>query len=107
MEPFRQRVYDIVARVPRGSVVTYGQIAIALGDPYGARRVGWAMHACPQGLPWQRVVNSQGGISLGGPGGALQRALLSGEGVVFDERGCIDLAQYQWDIEMENANGTA
>jgi len=72
---FFQRVYEIAARIPRGKVVTYGQIAVALGDPRQARTVGWAMRSTPEWLdiPWHRVVNSSGGISTRHSFGELYR----------------------------------
>jgi methylated-DNA-protein-cysteine methyltransferase-like protein len=78
--------------------VSYGQIAAALGDARRARVVGWAMRACPDDVPWHRVVNSRGASSLGPAHGGvnLQRALLEDEGVEFDARGCIDLQMYGW-----------
>jgi methylated-DNA-protein-cysteine methyltransferase-like protein len=97
---FFQRVYEIVARVPRGKVVTYGQIAAALGDPRQARTVGWALHSAPDWLdiPWHRVVNSSGGISTRHSiaGSNVQRELLEDEGVIFDEDGHLDLERYRW-----------
>lgn len=92
-------VYDVLARVPAGRVVTYGQIALAIGMPRGARTVGWALRHCPEGLPWHRVVNARGAISGGchAEHEALHRSLLEEEGVVFDENGCIDLRTYGWD----------
>ncbi len=94
-----QQVYALLAHVPPGRVVTYGQIAQALGMPRGARVVGWALRACPEGLPWHRVVNAKGGVSTaGGPESVpLQRALLEEEGVEFGLAGTIDLARYRWD----------
>ena len=103
MQGFAQRVFRLIAQVPEGQVVTYGAIARALEEPQGARMVGWAMHQCPEGLPWHRVLNRQGRISLSGEGGALQRSLLEGEGVQFDERDRVDLARYLWDAEAEYA----
>jgi len=92
------RVYALLAQVPPGRVVTYGQLARALGLPNGARTVGWAMRQCPDGLPWHRVVNSQGYVSHRGRGDseALQRSLLEEEGVALSVRGRIDLACYGW-----------
>jgi methylated-DNA-protein-cysteine methyltransferase-like protein len=92
------QVYALVRRVPAGRVVTYGQIAAALGDPRRARVVGWAMRACPDDVPWHRVVNSRGGLSLGPAHGGvnLQRALLEDEGVEFDATEHIDLRVYGW-----------
>jgi len=98
MKGFYQRVYEIVARIPQGRVATYGQIARALGQPRSARVVGWAMRTCPEDLPWHRVVNNEGRSSLPTPGRELQRALLADEGVLMDELGRVDLAQYLWDI---------
>ncbi len=93
------RVYAVLARVPPGRVVTYGQIALAIGLPRGARTVGWALRQCPPELPWHRVVNVQGAISGGGHAeyAALHRRLLEDEGIVFDLHGCIDLRIYGWD----------
>ena len=97
---FFQRVYKIVAQIPRGKVVTYGQIAAALGDPRQARTVGWAMRSTPEWLdiPWHRVVNSLGGISTRHTAGGLnaQRKLLEGEGIVFNEDGRLDMKRYRW-----------
>ncbi len=93
----RRRVNVLVRRVPRGRVVTYGQVAALVGAPRAARAVGQAMRVCPAGVPWHRVVNGQGAVSRRGDGsGALsQRLLLEGEGVRF-VRGRIDLDRYRW-----------
>ncbi len=98
-DDFYQRVYQIVARVPAGTVITYGDIARLLGRPNGARAVGWAMRHCPEGLPWHRVVNAQGRLSVAAryPDGKLmQQALLEEEGVAFDAEGHLDVAKYAW-----------
>ena len=92
-------VYALVRRIPRGRVMTYGQIATLLGGRLSPRAVGWAMHGCPAGVPWQRVVNASGGCSTERmpdvpPG--LQRALLEGEGVSFRADGTLDLDRYRW-----------
>jgi methylated-DNA-protein-cysteine methyltransferase-like protein len=97
-----EKIYRMVLRIPRGRVMTYGQIARLLEDRYSPRLIGWAMHATPddgRSIPWHRVINSRGGISTGRlllheP--ELQRLLLEAEGVVFDERGHCDLQVYQW-----------
>jgi methylated-DNA-protein-cysteine methyltransferase-like protein len=96
---FYERVYEVVGRVPRGKVVTYGQIARHLGMPQGARAVGWAMRQCPGELPWHRVVNAQGGLSKGAHPEyyPLQRSLLEDEGVRFLPNGYVDLAAFGWD----------
>ncbi len=97
---FFQRVYEIVARIPRGQVATYGQIAATLGDPRQARTVGWALHSIPEWLdiPWHRVVNGCGGISTRYTTGGsnTQRKLLENEGIVFNEDGRLDLEGYRW-----------
>jgi methylated-DNA-protein-cysteine methyltransferase-like protein len=104
---FRKIVWEIVRQIPEGKVSTYGQIAALIPAPRGmdpkdyaawsARWVGGAMAACPDDVPWQRVINSQGMISLRPGSGALQqRQLLEVEGVVFNERGRVDLAKYAW-----------
>ena len=96
---FFKLVYAVVRTIPRGKVLTYGQIATLLGSPYMARQVGWAMHGCPKGLPWQRVVGAGGKIlvnSLSAGGGALlQRRLLELEGVRFAGHR-IDMAAHQF-----------
>jgi methylated-DNA-protein-cysteine methyltransferase-like protein len=88
-----------VRQVPPGRVVTYGQIAGALGNARRARMVGWAMRACPEDVPWHRVVNAKGGLSTRAPSGTFnpQRAFLEDEGVRFDHNGRIDLHVYGWD----------
>lgn len=94
---FFVRVYALVRQIPRGRVVTYGQIARALGAPGAARTVGWALRACDDDLPWHRVVNAQGKISLRPTEGYhAQRARLREEGVRFDREGKIDLEKYGW-----------
>lgn len=98
---FFQHVYRLVSMIPPGKVATYGQIAAYLGNHRAARTVGWALRALPEGLdvPWHRVVNSQGRISLSGRGGGAQqqRAMLEEEGVSFDEGGRINLKRYRWE----------
>jgi methylated-DNA-protein-cysteine methyltransferase-like protein len=97
-----EKIYRLVLRIPRGRVMTYGQIARLLDDRYSPRLVGWAMHATPQderNIPWHRVINSRGGISTGKviiQEPQLQRLMLEAEGIVFDERGNCDLSVYQW-----------
>jgi methylated-DNA-protein-cysteine methyltransferase-like protein len=76
------KMLRVVARIPRGSVATYGDIAYAAGYPGAARQVAWALHAS-RGLPWQRVVGANGKILLGGHAGLEQRLRLENEGVRF------------------------
>jgi len=92
---FFARVYALVRKTPRGRVVTYGQVARALGAPGAARTVGWAMRVCPDQVPWHRVVNARGEISLRpATGYHEQRVRLKAEGVRFDRAGRIDLNKY-------------
>ncbi len=96
---FYEAVYRLVVRIPRGRVMTYGQIAAILGSPRAARAVGYAMRACPDGLPWQRVINGKGQISgrseVERP--IVQRLLLEKEGVRFDRTETCDLGRLQWE----------
>lgn len=96
----RKRFYDVVRRIPRGRVATYGQVAALAGLPHHARQVGYALQALPDvsAVPWQRVVNAQGVISPRCHPYAVvqQRELLEGEGVAFDARGRIPLKRYLW-----------
>ncbi len=94
-----REVYDIVRRIPRGRVMNYGQIAGLLKRPMSARAVGWALHQCPEGLPWHRVVSASGGCSTDNlatstPG--LQQALLEAEGIEFRANGTLDIEQYRF-----------
>ncbi len=95
-----ERIYALVRRIPRGRVATYGQIARLAGLGGQARLVGYALHALPaaSGVPWHRVVNARGGISLrsGPDGGMLQRRRLESEGVVFRPDGRLDLTRWRW-----------
>jgi methylated-DNA-protein-cysteine methyltransferase-like protein len=97
---YYQDVYELVLRIPYGRVSTYGRIAAMTPVPRGARGVGWALaslsDAQAQVVPWWRVINVAGRISNEG-NAALQRALLEAEGVVFDDRGYVDLRRYLWD----------
>ena len=90
-------VHRLVRQIPRGKVATYGQLAGLLGYPRAARAVGYAMNRCPHDIPWQRVVNARGGISLRAnvSGMITQRVLLEQEGVGF-RRGRVDLLRDRW-----------
>lgn len=96
-----QLIYATVRQIPRGRVATYGQVAALSGLPRQARQVGYALHALPEKttLPWHRVVNAQGKISLDAQGKSEQRRRLEKEGVTFNTRGVIDLNQHRWDGE--------
>jgi len=93
-----RRIHDLVSRIPRGRVATYGQLARLAGLPGHARLVGYALHALPAGtpVPWHRVVNARGGISTPPGHDARQRRLLEREGVRFDSSGRIPLDRFQW-----------
>lgn len=95
---YQQAVYNIVRQIPRGTVASYGQVARIAGGGISARMVGYALAALPPGsnVPWQRVVNSQGRISLPGFGRAMQEKLLHEEGIVFGPDGKIDFDEFGW-----------
>ena len=99
MDPnYRERVFKLVRRIPRGRVMTYGQVAAILGEGYTPRTVGFVMHSADGDLPWHRVINAQGACSTGGlllPADKQQR-MLEREGVRFDERSRCDLQRYVW-----------
>ena len=109
---YAERVYEIVRAIPPGRVMTYGQIAALIPPParvdpaqyekLSPRWVGSAMANCADDVPWQRVINSQGKVSArAGYGPMVQKHLLEREGVAFDEKERVDLAQYQWKPEAE------
>jgi methylated-DNA-protein-cysteine methyltransferase-like protein len=95
-----EQVWQVVVMIPRGMVATYGQVASLAGLPGGARRVGRILSQLPDGtrIPWHRVVNASGGISLP-PGSAeqrRQRSRLRAEGIVFTKGGRIPLGRFGW-----------
>lgn len=117
VKEFQAKVWEIARLIPEGKVSTYGQIASMIPPPgtmtlkdyeaFGARWAGGAMASCPDDVPWQRVINSQGKISPR-PGAELQKELLRAEGVFFNEKGKIDFDQYGWggpDPEWCKAHG--
>ena len=89
---FTELVIEVMKNIPKGKVAAYGQIATLAGNPRGSRRVSWVLnsHSEREGLPWHRVINSKGMISLTGEGYDIQRSLLEAEGVVFKDNGKID-----------------
>jgi len=107
---FNHQVWDLVRQIPNGKVATYGQIARMIPAPqdvdgkaylaFAPRWVGGAMAACPENVPWQRVINSKGEISLR-PGAEHQRQLLEEEGIAFNERGKIDLKIFGWQSSLD------
>ncbi|MDA7881410.1 MGMT family protein [Akkermansiaceae bacterium] len=100
MSEIRTRIYAVVAAIPQGYVVTYGQVAAMAGVPRHARQVGYALFDLPDGspLPWHRVVNARGEISQRRePGcGEVQRTKLEAEGIAF-RKGRVDLELYRWE----------
>lgn len=97
-DTFPQRVYQIVAAIPEGCVTTYGEVARLAGSPRAARQGGGVLKRLPEGskLPWHRVVNRRGEISLTGPDLQRQRQALLAEGVQVSGKGEINLARYGW-----------
>jgi methylated-DNA-protein-cysteine methyltransferase-like protein len=99
---FFDQVYLLVRQIPPGSVASYGQIAALLGHPRAARTVGWALNALTESVdppvPWQRVINRSGRITIARAGldPAVQRRLLEGEGIEFDENGDVDMGRFGW-----------
>jgi methylated-DNA-protein-cysteine methyltransferase-like protein len=104
---FYDAVYTLVRDIPRGRVMTYGQIATILGAPRAARAVGYALRALPEGtdVPWQRVINHRGGISARGDVArpTLQYELLEEEGVAFGADGTCDLKRFRWEPDNPEA----
>jgi len=110
---FNVAVWEVVRKIPPGRVSTYGHVAALVPAPHGinirdyevwgARWVGGAMAACPEEVPWHRVINSQGKISLRKREGYIrQRTLLEGEGIIFDEKERVDLKRFGWSGPVDN-----
>ncbi len=97
-DSFRQRVFHVVAAIPYGQVATYGDIAQLIGSPRAARQVGGVLKRLPEGsaLPWHRVINRHGEISLTGNDYFRQKKALVAEGICVDAAGRINLQQYRW-----------
>jgi methylated-DNA-protein-cysteine methyltransferase-like protein len=105
-----ERIYEVVRQVPAGKVASYGDVAAVVGG-CDARTVGYALNEIPkhggEPVPWQRIISSAGTISTRGP---RQRQLLEEEGVVFDARGRVNMAQARWggpDPDWAAAHGFA
>jgi len=100
----------MVRAIPPGQVMNYGQIAGLLGHAISAQAVGWAMHGCPDDVPWHRVVNAGGRCSTGRIGDlppGLQRALLEAEGVEFRLDGSLDMARYRFEPRVARVRARA
>lgn len=102
---FREDVHAVVRRVPRGRVVAYGAVAAVAGHPGAGRAVGGIMSSLPDDsdVPWWRVINSRGEISIRGMlhGPIVQRKLLEAEGVRFDKKGRVDWRRFGWEEAEE------
>lgn len=99
MEEFSLRVIEIIKNIPPGKVCSYGRIAAMAGTPRGARQVARLLHSSSRkhNMPWYRVVNSTGGISLNGDPGLIQRGLLEAENVEFTASGKVRLSTHLWE----------
>lgn len=98
-DSFSRRVKELITRIPRGKVATYGQIAAYAGNPRAARQVVWILHSSSgkEKSPWHRVINGKGRISLKpNYGYEIQRELLRKEGIEFDENDSVDFDRYLW-----------
>ena len=100
MKTLHERIIETVKKIPRGKVSTYGNIAAMAGNPRAARQVVRALHTASEKekLPWYRVVNREGKISLKpGQGYELQKAMLEKEGIKFGLNGAIDMKKHAWE----------
>jgi methylated-DNA-protein-cysteine methyltransferase related protein len=94
---FRERVYELVRQIPKGQVMTYGQIAALAGNARAARIVGGIAHYGDPDLPWQRVVNKKGGLASGYPGGRQgHKEHLESEGVVVSQDFYVRVEELLW-----------
>ena len=99
MQEFTKKVVAVIKNIPEGKVLTYGSVAARAGNRKSARQVSRILHSMSEGqnLPWHRVINSKGGISLRPcKGYEVQKALLESEGVKFAKNGHINLNKYLW-----------
>ena len=94
---FKERVYELVAQIPKGRLMTYGQLAALAGTAWAAWEVGQIAHTGPVDLPWQRVVNKQGGLASGYPGGKTgHKAALELEGMIVGDDFIVDVSELLW-----------
>lgn len=98
ISPFTKRVVEVIKSIPKGKVATYGQIATFAGNRFGARQVVWILNSLSERekLPWHRVINSKGKISLTGSGYEIQKKLLLQEAISFDDNDKIDFKMFLW-----------
>jgi methylated-DNA-protein-cysteine methyltransferase-like protein len=103
-ESFSNRVKQVIRQIPKGKVATYGQVASIAGNYRAARQTAWVLHASSEKdkLPWHRVINRQGKISLKpGEGYEKQKQLLLSEGIIFDEKDRIKLDEFLWNPQND------
>ncbi|WBW96782.1 MGMT family protein [Oceanirhabdus sp. W0125-5] len=100
MTEFTKNVIDIIKGIPVGKVMTYGGIAKSAGNPRGARQVSRILHSMSKthDLPWHRIINSKGEISLTGEGLELQKKLLEEEGVEIHQNNKVNLKKYDYEV---------
>lgn len=104
MSPFKEKVIEIVRLVPSGKVVSYGQVAAYAGTPRAAREVGWIMSALGKEVPWWRVVNNKGYISIRGNQTSdknIQKKLLEAEGILVSEEFVLDMEKYRYRMPLQ------
>lgn len=102
-DKFKDRVYGYVAQIPKGRLMTYGQLAALAGAPWAAWEVGQIAHRGPTGLPWQRVVNKSGGLARGYPGGMEgHKRDLESEGVSVTDEYIVDIGKLLWHPEAKD-----
>ncbi len=102
---FKERVYALVSQIPKGRVMTYGQIAALAGAAYAAWEVGQIAHTGPPDLPWQRVVNKSGGLAKGYPGGYEEhKKQLLAEGIDVDDEYKVDIKELLWQPPHKDQN---
>ncbi len=102
---FKERVYEIVASIPVGRVMSYGQIAALAGAAWAAWEVGQIAHTGPADLPWQKVVNKTGGLARGYPGGLDgHKKMLEAEGIFVDENYKVDIDKLVWNPSSVDGN---
>ena len=102
-EEFKKRVYEVVATIPKGRVMSYGQLAALAGAAWAAWEVGQIAHTGPSDLPWQRVVNKNGGLARGYPGGLEgHKRALEAEGVEVNQDYQVDIKRLLWQPASPN-----
>ena len=102
---FKNRVYKVVAQIPKGRVMNYGSVAVAAGAAWAAWEVGQIAHTGPSDLPWQRVVNKSGGLARGYPGGLeAHKRDLEADGINVDEDYQVDIKELAWQPPLIGQN---